>query len=205
MSKKSRLERRREVASFRLNVIGQLLSETLCQGELKARLLTLSERVWDHLIKGPRTKIAFSTLESWYYQAKNNPKDLANTLANGTRVDLGSHRALDASLKVDIENQYKIYPEWTVKLHFDNLKTLWTESSVPRIPSYMTVLRYFRQAGFDRKKIVRRSHMTDGEVIAAAKLEKREVRSYEVEAVGSLFHLDFHHCSRTIHTESGER
>jgi hypothetical protein len=82
MSKKSRLDRRREVAAFRLNVIGQLLSESLCQGDLKASLETLAQKLWDHPTKGPRTKIAFSTIEGWYYQAKKNPNDLASVLAH---------------------------------------------------------------------------------------------------------------------------
>jgi hypothetical protein len=77
--------------------------------DLKRRLKTLSEKVWDHPIKGPRTKIAFSTLENWYYQAKKNPNNLATVLANNIRWDLGSHRALSMPLKEDILNQYQIY------------------------------------------------------------------------------------------------
>jgi putative transposase len=205
MSKKSRLDRRREMASFRQNAIGNLLSETLEQGELKAGLEALSNKVWNHPKKGPGTKIAFSTLESWYYDAKKNPTNLADTLADQIRADLGVHRVLNQALKDDVGNQYKDFPEWTVKLHFDNLKTLWTTSAVPQIPSYMTVLRYFRKNGLDRKKSVKRAHITDGQAAAIARLEKKEVRSYEKQSVGSLFHLDFHHCSRTIQTPSGER
>jgi transposase InsO family protein len=205
MSKKSRLDRMREMASFRLQVIGNLLSETLEQGELQAGLKALSQKSWNHPKKGPGTKIAFSTLESWYYDAKKNPNNLAETLANQVRADLGVHRVLNQSLKDEVEKQYKDFPEWTVKLHFDNLKTLWTTSAVPRIPSYMTVLRYFRMNGLNRKKNVKRAHITDGQAAAISRLEKREVRSYEKQSVGSLFHLDFHHGSRTIQTPSGER
>jgi len=44
---------------------------------------------------------------------------------------------------------------------------------------------------------------TDGAVAAREHLEQREVRSYEVEHVLQLLHLDFHHGSRKVLTRSG--
>src|ERR1700678_4800333 len=44
---------------------------------------------------------------------------------------------------------------------------------------------------------------TDGAIAARDRLEQREVRSYEVEHVLQLLHLDFHHGSRKVLTRSG--
>ena len=43
-----------------------------------------------------------------------------------------------------------------------------------------------------------------GEVRAAARREQREIRSYEAEYVGSLWHLDFHHGSLKVLSPRGQ-
>jgi transposase InsO family protein len=43
-----------------------------------------------------------------------------------------------------------------------------------------------------------------GEVLAAQRRQEREVRSYEAEYVGSLWHLDFHHGSLKVLTHRGQ-
>ncbi|PWG74496.1 IS481 family transposase, partial [Enterococcus hirae] len=42
-----------------------------------------------------------------------------------------------------------------------------------------------------------------GEARAARRRENREIRSYESEYVGSLWHLDFHHGSLKVVTDGG--
>jgi len=42
----------------------------------------------------------------------------------------------------------------------------------------------------------------DGAIAARDRLEQREVRSFEMEHVGALWHLDFHHGSRRVLTGS---
>jgi transposase InsO family protein len=49
-----------------------------------------------------------------------------------------------------------------------------------------------------------RSPGRPGEVAAARKRETREIRSYEAEYVGSLWHLDFHHGSLKVLTPRGQ-
>ena len=44
---------------------------------------------------------------------------------------------------------------------------------------------------------------TEGAVAARARLEQLEVRSFEVEHVSALWHLDFHHASRKVLTRAG--
>ena len=44
---------------------------------------------------------------------------------------------------------------------------------------------------------------TEGAVAARDRLEQLEVRSFEVEHVSALWHLDFHHASRKVLTRAG--
>ena len=54
-----------------------------------------------------------------------------------------------------------------------------------------------------RRRTPRRS--TEEAIAARDRLEQREVRSYEVEHVLQLMHLDFHHGSRKVLTRRGDR
>ena len=44
---------------------------------------------------------------------------------------------------------------------------------------------------------------TAGALAARDRLEQFEVRSFEVDHVSALWHLDFHHCSRSVLTNKG--
>lgn len=64
-------------------------------------------------------------------------------------------------------------------------------------PSYSTLLRYMQQQGLV-KRITTTSTDRAGQRRALSRLERYEVRSFESDLVGALFHLDFHHCSRKV-------
>jgi putative transposase len=69
--------------------------------------------------------------------------------------------------------------------------------------SYCTVRRYMQAHGLVRKPRGKpKGH--PGEVRAAHRRENREIRSYEAEYVGSLWHLDFHHGSLKVLTPRGQ-
>ncbi len=51
--------------------------------------------------------------------------------------------------------------------------------------------------GFVRRRCARVANRA-GQHAALARLDSYEVRSFESEYVGALFHLDFHHCSRQV-------
>jgi hypothetical protein len=53
----------------------------------------------------------------------------------------------------------------------------------------------FRQA--------RPKRATDGALLARDRLEQLEVRSFEVDHVSALWHLDFHHAARKVLTRTG--
>ena len=96
--------------------------------------------------------------------------------------------------------QYREHPGWTAQLHLDNLRVACQDSGSP-MASYATVRRYLIAHGMHRRARPKRA--TEGAVLARDRLEQLEVRSFEVEHVGALWHLDFHHASRKVLTRAG--
>jgi transposase InsO family protein len=182
-------------ARLRLLIIGQLLAAPPARGELKQRLADLSRQIWRHPIHGGDVRFGVSTLERWLALARRSP-DPAALLATVPRSDAGSMRAIGAELAEAIRVQYAVHPKWHIRLHYDNLKITVKEGE---LPSYATVLRFFRAEGLwrQRKPVSgpQRSAVPDG---------TREVRSFEATHVGALFHLDGHQGSLKVLNRHGE-
>lgn len=190
-------------AEFRFGVIGGLLSSPPAKQELQKRIRELSETEWAHPIEERQFRISFPTIERWYYSSLNQDKDPVGVLRRKLRSDSGTtHLALD--IKGWLQKNYLQHSSWSGQLHCDNLKAwLHVNPGYGAAPSYGTVLRYMKTKGWDKKPRVR-SPFAPGRIAAEARLRDREVRSFEVEYVGGLWHLDFHHASRQIRTEKGE-
>lgn len=191
-------------AEFRFGVIGALLSNPPEPGELRSRLKQLSETEWKHPISGMKFRVSLPTVERWYYASSKQDKDPVGVLRRKLRCDSGTTRHLTPEMKTWLQNNYRAHPSWSGQLHCDNLK-VWLEQnpSCGMASSYATILRYMRLKGWDKKPRVR-SPNAPGRIVAAERLESREVRLYEVEYVGGLWHLDFHHASRQLRNERGE-
>lgn len=204
--KNAQLNFRNRYAEFRFSVVGQLLAEPPQNGNLKQRILELTQKTWRDPLNGADLILSFSTIERWYYQAKKaggklGPIDL---LGRKSRSDLGGKRILNEALGLWLRKNYEAYGHWSVKLHFDNLK-VWMETNASLAetkPSYSTVLRYMRANNF-QKMPAPRSPNSPGYIKAQQRKFQYEVRSYESEYVGGLWHLDFHHCSRQICKQDG--
>jgi transposase InsO family protein len=97
--------------------------------------------------------------------------------------------------------QYHEHPSWTVQLHYDNLRAIFREQTM-LVPSYPTIRRYMKIQGMFRQTRPKRA--STGALMARDRLEQLEVRSFEVDHVGALWHLDFHHCSRKVLNRAGE-
>jgi transposase InsO family protein len=69
------------------------------------------------------------------------------------------------------------------------------------LPSYTTIRRYLNAQGMVRHSAARRGR--GGQAERERQPQAREVRSYELDHVGALFHLDFHHGSRKVLSRSG--
>jgi transposase InsO family protein len=120
------------------------------------------------------------------------------------RKDRGQQPSLPERLRLCLGAQHAEHPGWTARLHFDNLLArLKQEPALGALPSYATVRRFLKRSGLNRQRLPRAGAQTAGERCAIARLEQREVRRYEVEHVGALWHLDFHHGSLPVLLKSG--
>ena len=190
-------------ARFRFSIIGPLLSAPPECGELKSALKELSKKQWRHPITGNPVTLSVSTLERWFYRAKKTP-DPINALRTKRRVDAAVARKLSAELKRVIQNQYREHPSWSYQLHIDNLAVkVIAAPEFGVMPSYSTIHRYMKANGFRKQRGIKKRD-TLGAQIAQERLEHREVRSFEVDYVHSLWHLDFHHGSRKILGKNGQ-
>jgi transposase InsO family protein len=190
-------------AQVRFAVIGALLAAPPKKGELQPALTALAAREWQHPIRHEPVRFARSTLERWYYQARQAPVDPVSRLRRRLRADAGQHRAMGEPLRAALRTQYDAHPSWSYQLHVDNLRVLVTRD--PRLgpmPSYASVRRYMQAQGLlrQRRRTARDRPGTDR--VDAAR-QAREVRSYEVEYVGGLWHADFHHGSLKVLTAAG--
>jgi putative transposase len=99
--------------------------------------------------------------------------------------------------------QYRNYPHWSYQLHYDNLAALlMANPTLGPLRSHSTVRRYMKAHGLVRKPRLQTMRYP-GEARAEWRRQTREIRSYEAEYVGALWHLDFHHGSKKVLTHSG--
>ena len=188
-------------ARLRFAIIGPLLAAPPEQGELRKRLRDLAESSWKHPVTGTAIHFSYSTLERWYYLARQaqNP---VTALRRRRRNDAGRARRLSAAVIQALTVQYRQYPGWTAQLHYDNLMALSEEDeTLGSLPSYGTIRRYLKAQGYHRKRRSKRD--TPGARQAEHRLENLEVRSYEAAHVHGLWHADFHHGSQPVLTSSG--
>jgi transposase InsO family protein len=188
-------------ARFRFSVIGALLSAPPLRGELKTAIQSLAETIWTHPITGRDVQYSATTIERWYYKARNEREDPVRVLQRAVRKDCGKV-SLGSPLAERLRRQYQEHPHWSYQLHYDNLaSTVKAAPSLGALGSYSTVKRFMQIRGMVRKR--RRPKGRPGEERAARRRENREIRSYESGYVGSLWHLDFHHGSVQVITDRG--
>jgi len=189
-------------AQFRFSVIGELLSCPPAKGQLQKAIGRLAQNSYRHPID-PDRKVRFgaSTIERWYYKASQASDPIA-ALGRKTRVDAGKRWSMHEPLLAVLKGQYQTNRRWNVQLHYDNLVALSLERpELKPVPSYKTVLRCMRDNGWWRSR--QPAQPSFGQRRAAERLERREVRSYEVSHVHGLWHLDFHQARIGILDTSG--
>lgn len=202
MTKKSTQSHAMLWARFRFSVIGPLLSAPPPRGELQGALRSLAEKVWMHPITGEEVQFAPNTIESWYYKARNERDDPVGALRSAVRKDSGNV-SVSTKLAEQLRQQFREHSHWSYQLHYDNLvSAVQADVSLGSVCSYSTIRRFMQANGMRRKR--RLPKRRPGEARAVLRRETREVRSYESEYVGSLWHLDFHHGSLKVITENGQ-
>ena len=189
-------------ARFRFSVVGSLLAAPPARGELKSAIESLSDKTWTHPVSGRDVRFAAVTIERWYYRARREKDDPVGVLQRAVRKDCGKISLVPAVAE-QLILQYQQHPHWSYQLHYDNLAALLKDHpALGPLRSYSTVRRYMKAHGLVRQRRLA-AKGRPGEVRAAQRRETREVRSYEVEYVGSLWHLDFHHGSLKVITHRG--
>ena len=190
-------------ARLRFSIIGALFAAPPAQGELLGALRALAAKPWRDPATGMDVRFGVSTLERWFYMARR-ARDPVAALTDRLRAHVGCFPSLSAQAEGALVMQYREHPGWTIQLHFDNLRValVGADGTKLALPSYPTVRRFFKARGMVRQRAPRRA--TDGAVAARDRLEHLEVRSFEVDHVGALWHLDFHHGSRKVLTRQGE-
>ena len=191
-------------AHLRFSVVGHLLASPPARGDLREGLMRLAERTWRHPTTGEPVRFGASTIERWYYLASRERRDPVTVLRRKIRKDAGQQDSVGAPLKAAILGQFATHKAWSAQLHHDNLVALAeTNPEVGRVPSYSTLRRFLKAHGlFKRRRLT--SRRTEGAERAEARLENREVRSYEAEYVNGLWHWDCHIGSKKVVTPRGE-
>lgn len=190
-------------ARLRFAIVGPLLAAPPAPRALRAALGRLAGQSWRHpSTRGP-VHFAFSTIERWYYAARNATRDPLGVLRHRRRKDAGQPRALSTRLQLVLQDQYRAHQRWSYQLHLDNLVVLIAEDPLlgPR-PSYSTLRRYMTAHGL-RPAPRAAAPETSGVPGAAPRRGLFEVRSFEAEYVHGLWHLDFHHGSRKVLSRTG--
>jgi putative transposase len=182
-------------ARFRFSVIGPLLAAPPERGELQEQLKSLAAKKWHHPISGQRVQFGLSTIERWFYRARNEKKDPVQALRRKIRSDHGEHPALSPKMCELLAAQYRQHPNWSYQLHADNLAVLiQKEPTLGATPSYASVVRFMKVQGLIKRP--RRGPLhSPGAQLTEHRVQTREIRSYESQYVNALWHLDFHHGS----------
>ena len=186
-------------ARLRFAIIGPLLAAPPAPRELQAELVVLAAKTWRHPLTGMDVTFGVSTLERWFYAARR-ANDPVAALKDRLRGDINRFPSLTQLVIDTLTLQYREHPGWTMQLHFDNLRVAFKGSDAP-IASYPTIRRYLKAHGMFRQAQPKRA--TAGALAARDRLERLEVRSFEVDHVCALWHLDFHHGSRKVLTRQG--
>ena len=190
-------------ARFRFSIIGPLLAAPPESGDLQTALAELAKKRWRHPITAEAAYFGLSTIERWLYHARNK-QDPLSALRSKRREDAGKSRQFSGELKQLVQKQHRQHPSWSYQLHADNLNTLLKQSpELGSMPSYNTVRRYMKSNDLHKQNRVRKKN-TLGAALAAERLETREVRSFEMDHVHALWHLDFHHGSSNILGQDGK-
>jgi putative transposase len=191
-------------AQLRFSVVGQLLASPPAKGALRAALEELAAREWRHPSTGEPVRFGVSTLERWFYCARNEQHDPVSVLRRKRRQDAGVQASMTQPLRQALLAQYSTHKSWSAQLHHGNLVALAeTRSELRPVPSYATVRRFLAAHGLSKYRPMT-TRQTEGALAAAARLEAREVRSYEAEYVNGLWHWDAHIGSRKVLTPRGE-
>jgi transposase InsO family protein len=189
-------------ARLRFAIVGPLLAAPPKHGALREEITRLGAKTWRHPVTDEQTRFGFSTIERWYYMALAAARDPIGALTRERRKGAGEQPSMKEPVVEVLREQYEAHKAWTCQLHYDNLVALERKRKELAVPSYATVRRFMKRSGLRRYRPPG-PRGSPGAERAAARLENREVRSYEVEYAHGLWHIDGHTCRRLVLTRDG--
>ncbi len=199
MSTITQVPKRDRWARLRFMIIGALLADPPGAGQLQEAFRALASKTWRHPITDLPLRFGVSSLQRWYYAARRAPDPVA-ALRQRLRADVGAFPSLSPTLIALLQAQYRSHPGWSMQLHLDNVRAALA-STEEVLPSYPTLRRFLKARGMVRQRALPRN--SPGALAAREHLQAFEVRSFEVDHVGALWHLDFHHGSRKVLSAAG--
>src|SRR5579859_5239947 len=171
-------------ARLRFSIIGPLLASPPERGDLGGEIRKLAQKTWRHPISGEAARFGPSTIERWYYTARNERQDPVGALRRRVRKDAGHAARVSAALGQTLRAQHRAHPSWSAQLHADNLAVLVKgHPELGPMPSYSTIRRWMKSQGLFRR---RRFPQTPGGMRAEHRLGALEVRSFEAASPGRL-------------------
>lgn len=182
-------------AQLRLMVIGPLLAAPPEAGDLQERIRELAATPWKHPTTGKPKKFGASTIERWYYAARGAERDPVQALERKTHALAGQNPSVTEPIRAVLRAHHREHPSWSYQLHYDNLFAVAEkDAELGTVPSYGSVRRWMKKNGLlrGRRKKGRRQDDQEQQFVA------RERRSFEVQYVHALWHLDFHKGSRKV-------
>jgi len=197
MAARSAIPARVRWSQVRFAVVGPLLVQPQPRGVLQANLQALAEQSWPHPITGKLVRFSSATIERWYYKAVAHEQP-TESLLRSQRRDAGQTRRMDTVVKDWLRQSYADHPAWSYLLHFENLLASRAPNDRAQIPSYSTVRRYMRRAGWRPRRCVADRLQTAGAVHARNRFRSREVQSFEHTHTHALWHIDGHHGSLAL-------
>jgi len=130
---------REQVALFRFGVIGSLISGELIHGELQQRMRELARRRYT-IPHSSRTKIAFGTIEEWYYKYRHFGFEGLKPLPSS---DKGKLKIIRPELKETLLSMKRQHPKISAKTIMRKLVSEGTMK--PHEISKNTVYRLFKK------------------------------------------------------------
>lgn len=131
-------------AEFRIAVVGYLLVCELGYGQLEAEIKSLSAKKWIHPLYGQPAGFGYSTIERWYYIARNTPGKNRLLALSTTRSDAGDPWSLTNEVRTYLTMQAKNHNSWSYQRHHQVLLRTMSERGWGVPPSYKTVNRYLK-------------------------------------------------------------
>ena len=190
-------------ARFRFSVVGSLLSSPPARGALKTAIRDLAAETWSHPVTGRDVPFTAVTIERWYYMARRQHDDPVSALRRALRKDCGKVSLCRRRCRAAHAPVPRL-PALELPTALRQPGRISEGQSLARAASLLFHGQALHAGARPGAQTDASAQRTPGRSARGRRRQTREVRSYEAEYVGSLWHLDFHHGSLKVLTPDGQ-